>query len=848
MKPSWYLFWGRFHLFWFVRHLIRKCAFALGKSQYTIRFNVRDEQSNVFAFNELIKLTKVQLPFAILLAALLQYFDPKIDFIFSLLHFNKTDEGIYGTFFNTVSAIGGVFIALYYAGINSIGSSVYSRVPSYVRELLAKERVGFVYMRFLAFTTFLSLCFLSLRGLGYPQVKSAVLLISFLSGIGIFGFIRLGQRVFHLFDPSQLANSLFYELDRNVKSVSAGGFQWDDQAFQEHHRKQAKKTLSGLLMLIDLLVTDSHLKGVPYGQLVQKITLFLAKYQRFKKTIPTISMWYDRMIIHKTWYLSNESSTSLATQKYSILDPDTIYDNHWVEKTLHPVLIDCLRMNLNSEKFDIVLELLQYIEYYLEEVVKEGELLHAQDLTVEIIKLIFEKIALPSDKPVINDEKIDYIAIAEHLTRMLTELSFAYMKHLDSISIEAISKKLSSVKWSDNTRLYNIDIPVYLLPTIEKLQARLSFENKIEDQVISPLWYQTEIVLKPTAVKFKEGFECLIIQNASQFENMVSLTKQSNRPWLTASILVREWEYWSKIELQMEKISSFWNSYESFRRIEDPKWPQLDTNYLTQKIADRKNKVFVEMATIGAYFPFLKRNDRLPDYGGQFVHITGEALLNAFFEGNIELVQNLFALYFLGCNSIFNAIKPKAQSATDFDLQTQNSLRIALAPLIDLIDLSGYGLLFAEFHNKPEMKQIVFSVWDTFTTGNLEHKKLFASAVELTESTFGIPYRGVNRTTWKQRVRNVLATLPSKERYKRGGISFLSDPIVFHDSALVRLFASDDYGIRDGITIFIYYYFSNTPEFSSLSFGRNSIQDLEHLLNREVEDYEAYITKGDEEE
>ena len=162
-------------------------------------------------------------------------------------------------------------------------------------------------MRYLAFLTFLSLVLISFKVCGIPKIRLAIVLLTIMSGVGIIAFIKLGQRAFNLFDPTALGDSLFHELQRLVRRVSAKGFGWDDSSFQDHANRMAQSTIATLRTLADRSGADTNLSGRPFVELCKQLLRFLMFYERAKTMIPSTSRWYTHRFVHRDWYHTDDS-------------------------------------------------------------------------------------------------------------------------------------------------------------------------------------------------------------------------------------------------------------------------------------------------------------------------------------------------------------------------------------------------------------------------------------------------------------------------------------------------------------------------------------------------------------
>jgi hypothetical protein len=159
--------------FWWVKNRALRIRFFFTKLRFVATLGFQDETSLSRTLIEFTRITIPQLAFSIVFAFLLKWLDAYLATIFPNVGWPMPEDGDYATLLATISGIGGVFIGLYYAGVTTVGSSIYAKVPNNVRDLLAREQVGNAYMRYLAFLTFLSLTLLGLKVLGMPRIRIA---------------------------------------------------------------------------------------------------------------------------------------------------------------------------------------------------------------------------------------------------------------------------------------------------------------------------------------------------------------------------------------------------------------------------------------------------------------------------------------------------------------------------------------------------------------------------------------------------------------------------------------------------------------------------------------------------
>jgi hypothetical protein len=805
---------------------------------FGFRYRVKEENTSFQSLRELISITQFQLFLALIISTVLLLVDGYLFRMYPALGFIIPDDSDYVTLFATISGIGGVFIGLYYAGVSTVGSAIYSRVPNNIRDLLARDRIGNVYMRYLSFITFISLCFIALRVLGYPRIHLAVIIGLLGSGIGIIAFVKLGQRAFNLFDPTELSYHVFEELKQFLNSIRAGGYRWDDPSFQHHANRRATAALETLGTLADICAEQTHLSGKPFVDLNKNLLRFLINYERSKKSIPSESRWYEQRYKHKDWYKTQDTVVTIAHKTGTLLQPDVTTDKVWVEKRLLPVISRCFTINLKGGRNTIASELMSYIDSYLKVLSASGELKEAFRILKDLGDTVFKEIGDVSQEAVLEKEQIEKLGLAEFMAYLPVSILLSYIESIENLTEGNISQKLSRIKWKRAYDIYENEFPAYCLPRLEWFKSRINYETAIEGIMITPIWYQSELISQVEAEQLDANSSELISNAINQYKEWITKMDASKHPWLSSAILSREWEYWNKASIHIHVVKQKWDDLCVNRRIKGLAWPEWQIDKLDAAITDRKKDILRQMSQRSIVLTMTSRPEGFPDYSGQFLHTAGETIYEALYRGDLELFKALYKHYFIGCLLKFEKLRPKA-GATDW--RSQLDFKIAAAPLLDLIDLSGYACLFADYHKNPLLWSETTSVWDEYLNEKESSQRvnLFAAAISITDMSFEIAHRSVLRTSWHQGVSRRLQDVPRKEVYHRGRPIGYSTTLIQHESALVRIFARDQYGsFHDGIDIFITLYLRSRPEAKDLTFGRNR-RNFQDALQDEDERYKS---------
>ena len=744
-------------------------------------------------------------------------------------------ESDYGNLLAAVIGIGGVFIGLYYAAISAVGGAIYARLPNDIRDLLAKEQVGNVYMRLLAFLTSFGVCLLAFHTIGFEPIILAIPLLIIGAGVMIIGFVRLGARAFYFFDPTILSHRLFKQLFQYHRQVQAGGYRWLDPSFQNYTRQRAQNTVDTLTAVSDIASKEPHLNGHPLAGLCKNLLVFLCDYEIVKKSIPTGSLWYRQKYVHPDWYRTSDTKTSLAYETATGLSPETISDSRWIESAILPIVQRCLEINMEEKRYPIVIELLNRLDIYVRLLAANHQIEYAFDLISEVFSWC-EKFLLVEKDSIVKEESLEHMEICGQLAIMPINVLLDYRHTIKSHGQQAIHRQIRRIKWKSKKSIYRVGFAVHILPRLEWMRPRLEFERRVEGHIISPIWYLEELVNQKEAENYQAAMLCFYQKIGGLYKPWIESAISSKHPWLAAVILSTESEYWNKLDCHKDILNQFWNDLNSDRKVEGIPWPSLDADELMEKHRQRGRELLEFMSKEILLLSLISRPESYPDFAGQFLHTVGEALFVAMLENDCELVKTLFGRYFGGSLLQFDKLRSEEWGT---DWQNLNNLKIAAAPLLDLMDMSGYVYLLSDYHDDTLLKEPIVKAWNKHFNEEQENQRLqsLAAATSLSESGFEIEHRGINRTRWKQMVERLLRNVERQEiPPDPNRITFDPEPdtVPVHESALVRVFARDlDHLFYDGIDIFLAKYIRQREGGENLDFGWKRRRDLEEDIRWE---------------
>ena len=809
-------------------------VFWVETNAFGVRTGLRKQKTKFYSIRQIFGTAVWPVIFAITLAIVLQFFDSHAKLLYARFGVSVPNDADYIAFLATVAGIGSVFIGLYYAGVSAIGSAIYATVPNNIRDLLAEERYGNTYMRFLAFLTVLSLIFIAFRLIGLAYNHSAIPIVALCSAVGVIAFVQLGRRAFYLFDPTKLSFHIFERLNHWLRTVRVGGFQWSNRSFQEHAHRNASATLETLQTLTDITAEARHLRGKPFIELSQQLVQFLTQYEQSKAGIPFDSLWYEQQFQQRDWFRTEYSQVSVAHETGTLLQPTTVTNKEWVEARVLPIVMRCVKVNLGDKKYSDVHGLFALVNIYIGILGRAGEVQRALETISTLGVVVLDQVVVPGDSRPGTNDTLEKIAIIESLASLLVSLAIAYREHIASIGKRQIHKKVASINWRSNRSIYSHGIPGYCLPQLEWLRPRLVFEFNIEGKYVTPRWYQSELVVRSAAGRFTENCNALVDKGIALFEKMITTVLNQEHPWLAAALMSREWEYWHKLHDQFKVWEKSWSDLASDRRIRGLRWSEFDADRIEARINRRKSNLVSSMSHHSVKLDLSTRPAKFPDYAGQFLHISGEVVLDSLVNNDSDLLENVFEFYLVGCINKFQNLLPKGGN---IDWQERQAIKIAAAPLLDAMDVSGYTRLLADFHENDKLWNTVYTIWSQCLTSKESRLSvpMLVAALNITDAAFEIPHRGIHRTTWNQKISEKLMDVPRHEEYHEDSI--VSYTVIDHKSSLVRAYAKSDLGcLYDGIDAFIEFYLNKFKSASCLEFGskRRSLRDSIALEEKRI--------------
>lgn len=833
---------SQFKAFWKVRRWLKTKLFSIARDFYSLKRLINDFKQSLGVIVSMFRGSLVYFVLPAIIASITQLTESPLRGWFASIGWVILKDSDYATLVATVTSISGLFIGLYYAAVTSIGGAIYAKVPQSLRQLLLNERYGNTYLRYLVFFTFLGMLFLAQYVLGYRVNPANIPIITLLGGFAVFAFFQLGIRALSLFEPTQFAGEIFSSISTSVLQVVPGSGNWKDPSFQKHEQKTVQYWLESIEALSEIASSEKHLSGKVFVNFIGELTRFLHWYEFQKDRIPRNSEWFKSTYEHPDWYQTSDTQTSFAYQAGSILEPHRVREYRWLENELSQILLSCLEVNLSHKNYPLAMSTLNYIEMYVESISSKGDISWAGEVIKKTSTVCEKHINKTIKKE--SEQSIELIGLCDAVATLPINLYLAFVKNLERRSGVTIFNLIKQNNWYQKNFIYKAQLSENTIKKLEWLQERMLFEYQVEKNFITPTWYLMNEVCKEEASSFVQNVELIVNDIGKLYGNWVEKLTISKRLWLASACSVREKEFWHKIRYQQIELEKYWNSLKDYQK-HDSKWADFYFEKVLNDIDSRMKSIDDSRTAILNGLLALKRPENFPDFPGLFLHSQGEALFDALTLNDTSKVARLFHNYFYASFYKFSEMLPK-----DFDeiWKAENKAKIASAALIDLLELTGYGIVLCRFHGNTPLESLIKAIWSAYLDQDPGRLKPLLATVNLFDGAFEIPHRNEHRFHWERFVSGKLSQEVETKDVIISGTFLHSEKVKLHKDPLVRIFAQDDIGMgHKGIDVFVTELLVprlENPEQEIKSFRRDLRDDIE----REVQRYKNYIEDGLDEE
>lgn len=728
-------------------------------------------------------------------------------------------------------------MGLYFTAISVVASTAYAKVPGDVRSLVIQEKVSNFYIRVIALLCAMAILSLAAHSLGIYLGILNLFIITFFGIATIFGFVKLGTRIFYFFDPALLVDYLASELLRWVRLATPSGLHWREMSFQAHYQTQADSVLATYKKLIHLVCQGEyqHLREKSLSALGMKALVLLELYIEEKVRIPNDSNWFRRVYQHRDWMTTDFAQISVALETDTTIQPETVPDLMWVEEDIVEIVASSMRAliehgELGSAAFlgDGVQNTLSSIS---EKVAIDEALLLFRKLKPIAHSLSHEDGYAQTDTDVQDTEILQVLGLLDVYGLGLVNIILGITKHLRKTTDNIIRRSIEKIDWGRIETIHAADLPRAVIEDhLEYLRKGIDFEHAVEGRTVSPLWYQVQIATLGYTRYIEGLFDDLIEELKQFFSDEVSSLFSINRYLFAAQLIQRGLEACHKHSTFLEEAEACFDRLLKVRRVDDIPWTEVNWNLERERISEVREHLIVTFGKLAPELSKLSLPKTYPDYFGHAYSVLAHESYSVMATGKEDLFKKIFPSYFISCLTAYSRLitqLDKYDARTGFGFST--------APIMELLDISGYALIYSELEGNKHYWDTAKELWDKYFTSHKEPNNLAQSIVNIVNtrrSLLTIFPRDYLRTSWQQdlgrrlRQRDLLGE--SAYELFHGG-----DYEPKHPSPVIRaLTRGHDIFFSEAATVFLVIYLLKRPETKGLDLSPEA-ESFAKALERE---------------
>jgi hypothetical protein len=723
----------------------------------------------------------------------------------------------YTSVLSTIAQVTGVFLGLYFTAVSAVASSAYSRVPNTVRSLVLEEKLGNVYVRLVALEAALATILLSAQAIGLflGYVNFGIVAVGAI--LSIFAFVALGFRVFYFFDPTQLVGYVERDLQTAIVNVTVPRRGSMLAPLQAGYQAQAARALSSYADLVAVATQSDQVETEAANQLAQSVCRSLRFYGRYKNNIPSESLWFTREYRHPDWFSTDYSALSLALETGTSLQPKEVPDLQWCEKEL----VDLLEKLANALVRAGNVQTLTSLAVWLSHTAFSAALHMPNDL-IQVSRNFLSTFsgnyeALPQQIQISRGHQ-QLLNLATAQSYIPTSILLGFAHYCLDESQQAYHNSIQKINWRNQGSLYQ-GFPRPVTKELEQLWVELAAERKIERTSFLPDWFARERTnlqcaefLRECVMEFIGALGWFFIEGATQ----------NAKTLVCAPIVQAGLEYADKLLTHIVTARQWFEQLTAEPSKEELGSPVVDWDELAERIKFGRDRLLTMLADIAGELRNLPIEE-YPDYFGQLYSFLAQECYQAI----AAAAETRFAILFPRFFDV--ALHSSQRIATQIASSSETKLILITDPINDLLELSGFALIYAELDGKQRHADVVKNAWDNYLQSLNEPERttklrMFASWQRpLLHNT----PREMVRMGWKQHLSRVFRS--------RGLVDEMWNrrPARIHSSALIRAVTRNAFVLDHASDVFILEYLVKQPELISFEFQDRRIRALQRDIEAE---------------
>lgn len=797
MNSKWY---------WLIRQKYRNLKFQIKKAAF--RLNERKESSErLSSFSRIvIRTLLVQVAINLVLVAVLYVGDKLLLSAMEIFAKTQTDpliaalsESILVDIVIGGIGVAGVILGLYCSNMTSVYSSKYTNAPATISSAFQRDVVTNRCIK--QITGYIIFCVIILFGclIGISFSYVSIIALLFLTIRMIITFSITGNRMYQLSNTFNISDNLYPEIYSAIRKISANNHFSNDPNFQNHYQKICTKQFK-ILQDIAAYNKDNPINQNPAMlSFINNNLALISVYWGVKEKIHYDSFWYRSETQYKKWHTATDTEISLALNTGVSLQAMSVIKNRWwFEQDLLRINNICVEKLCAENDLNTLYSYLNIVAQLSSQAMESGCLLFWTKSVVDLQ----EKILPACIACAKSDDKNHVIlaaAIADVFIGIYINIIIGINKYLRELNIDSLlncaTEAYSYEQLKPNNRYYNNH-------SVEHLFNCIFAELKLESKRVTPDWYIKQAV----AYTVYQDLNDVVDAMDKIYNNVFSVGKRltENKCYLQgATVLSRLFELSSKASMALTSLNTFFPKLEALHFEPTVVWDKCHLKqFLTRRkeIEKRFPPYLVKCCGETTLAHWRDRED-FPDSLGFCYNQLCEYLVVAIEDDDFESFKSAYSGFF-GVVLLYHEYV-RSDVVKIKELHKQSAVfHVVTAPLIEYAIISGLAILWGEFSENRQWRELVDAELSEFVSKDEKKREILTKIIEMLSyrkgHMLGIGNRDLIQTNWVQRITNSIRVSGlCHYEYKDWGIKVLKT-----ESTLLKAFCGTSFenlGFADNV-------------------------------------------------
>jgi hypothetical protein len=348
---------------------------------------------------------------------------------------------------------------------------------------------------------------------------------------------------------------------------------------------------------------------------------------------------------------------------------------------------------------------------------------------------------------------------------------------------------------------------------------------------VSPDWYIKQLIIVRYLGLFQETTSELLSSLEQFFVSKSGALLSKKSFILAAHHSQRGIEMCNKITAHVPSSKTHVKELEGMAINKDLFWPKWDWNQIEDRVNRSHDKLVENLAKCIPTLSSGEHRDDFPDLFGQTYNTVCQDCYESMILKKANKFKNLFPLLFFGSLTAHEKLRKKLK-----DWQPESRLVIALEPLADIMELSGYAKIYSELFDISEIWNVCEASWNKYFDSHDRPDDAAKFLIELykyRKELFQISPRDILRTNWQISFNNKLREMSLiDDMFSSSRYLWNKDMKPKHKSPLIRALCRGGYQpFTSAAEVFIMTYLLKRPGSQGVEF--KDIWGLSRAIERE---------------